>query len=75
MKVTTKLTAPGERAVYADGEYVGLITREPEGWMWTGDRKPHRTFTDAARHVVARKAQRDHCGHDSCAQRKTCIYT
>lgn len=55
MKITTTLVAPGERTVYADGEYVGVITREREGWMWTGSRRPFTRFIDAARWLVDRK--------------------
>jgi hypothetical protein len=56
-KVTTTLTAPGERAVKVNGEYVGLITREAEGWMWTGNRIPYKTFTLAAKALAARKSR------------------
>lgn len=52
MQITTTLTAPGERVVKVDGNYAGLITREPEGWTWTGDRKAFRSFTGAAHHVA-----------------------
>lgn len=55
MKIWTTLTAPGERAVKADGEYIGLITREAEGWMWTGNRKAYPTFRLAAEALAERK--------------------
>ena len=55
MKVTTKLVGPGERTVYADGEYVGVITREWDGWKWTGHWRPFTYFIDAARWLVDRK--------------------
>lgn len=53
--ITTTLTAPGERAVKANGEYIGLITREAQGWMWTGGRNAYRTFTKAAEYVARQK--------------------
>ncbi len=52
------LTAPGERAVKVGGEYIGLITRETEGWMWTGNRRAYRTFTLAAQALAERKSAR-----------------
>lgn len=55
-KVTTTLTAPGERAVKVGGEYIGLITRETEGWMWTGNRRAYRTFTLAAQALAEHKS-------------------
>lgn len=58
MKVTTTLYGPGERIVKVDGEYAGLITREPEGWMWTGNRKPFRTYAEAAAYVAEKTADR-----------------
>lgn len=53
-KIWTSLTAPGERAVKVNGIYVGLITREDAGWMWTGDRKAYPTFRKAAEALAAK---------------------
>lgn len=54
-KIWTSLTAPGERAVKVNGIYVGLITREADGWTWTGDRKAYPTFRMAAEALAAKR--------------------
>lgn len=67
-KVVTTLMGPGERVVKVDGIYAGVITREPEGWMWTGNRKAFRTYRIAAEQmaehpdVVAKVAERKRRG-------------
>lgn len=54
-RVSTTLTAPGERAVKVDGTYAGLVFRDADGWHYAGHTAPvFRTFTDAARYVAAR---------------------
>ena len=57
-KVTTTLTAPGERAVKVDGHYVGLVVKDTEGWRYAGASiRTFRTFTEAAQ-FAARRAGR-----------------
>lgn len=71
MKVTTTLVAPGERTVKADGEYVGTITREKEGWRGMNQGSPaSRTFTLAAQYVAERRIKRDAIEARKAALRK-----
>jgi hypothetical protein len=55
--ITTTLTAPGERVVKVNGEYVGLVVREKDGWhrLGKGSRIAYRTFTEAAQALVKRQ--------------------
>jgi hypothetical protein len=59
-KITTTLTAPGERVVKADGEYIGMVVREKDGWhrLGKGSRIAYRTFTLAAQ-ALARRVERE----------------
>lgn len=54
-RITTTLTAPGERAVKRNGKYIGMIVRDREGWGYGHtSRTPHfRTFTEAAHSLSA----------------------
>lgn len=61
-KITTTLTAPGERVVKVNGEYVGLVVREKDGWhrLGKGSRIAYRTFTEAAQALVRRLERESH---------------